>query len=88
MKLFDIFNKGQIVEPQNNYLKTDEWKQHLSDSAHGKKAVYCSTTNKTFDSIGSAAREYGLLSTNISKVCRGQGVSVKGYKFEFVDKEA
>lgn len=47
------------------------------------KKVICITTNKVFDCIVDAAKEYGLWAQGVSACCKGKRKTTKGYKFEY-----
>lgn len=57
----------------------------------GRRYVYKinSTTNKIikrYDSLAQAAEENNIDTSNLSKVCRGNEVTCKGYKWSYVDE--
>lgn len=51
------------------------------------KTVRCVDTGEEFDSATIAAYELGFTATEISKCCRGELKSAKGYRFEYVEVE-
>lgn len=68
--------KGQFVMSQSTKNKLHDIKE--------KKKIYCRETDKIYDSIQGAAREFGLYATNICAVCKGKHSHCKGYHFEYV----
>jgi len=48
------------------------------------KPVYCITTHRKFESAAEAAREYGISSLDISRVCNLNGGTASGLLFRFV----
>lgn len=53
-----------------------------------KRSIYCTELNKEYPSIAIAAKELNLDSSQISKVCKRQLQSVKGYHFNYVGDTA
>lgn len=49
-----------------------------------KKSIYCRELDKEYPSIAAASKELNLDSSQISKVCKKQLRSVKGYHFNYV----
>ena len=62
---------------------SDEKKKILSKSYPHKRKVYCEETNTIYESVQECARQLNLEATNISKVCRGKGKTVKGYHLKY-----
>lgn len=87
--------------PQNNHVDNLEWCTHEYNCNYGtsksrmidkmrKYAVYqCTLEGRVialFASINEAARFMGVNSSLISRACRGQSESVKGFRWSFVDR--
>lgn len=64
---------------------SEEKKKKLSQSYPNKRKVYCEELNMIFDSVQECSRYIGAPATNISKVCRGKGKTVKGYHLKYYD---
>lgn len=62
-----------------------ESRQKIADAYPNKKRVYCVETDKIYNSTHECARELGLTSTNIVKVCKGKFKSTKGYHLKYYD---
>jgi rubrerythrin len=52
-----------------------------------KKAIICTTTGVTFESVKKASEFYNISTSSISKVCTGKLEYASGYHFEFIDKK-
>lgn len=76
--------KRKIGEASRRAMANPEIKQKMI-LHQNNKAVYCLELNETFYSISEAARETGLHSGNISKVCNGLIKKTGGYHFIFAD---
>jgi hypothetical protein len=61
---------------------SEEKKQLLREKSH-KKPVYCEELDIVFESVQECSRQLGIPATNISKVCRGKGKTVKGYHLRY-----
>lgn len=66
---------------------SEEKKKKLSESYPNKKQVYCEELNTIFPSVQECARQIGAPATNVSKVCRGRGHTVKGYHVRFYNND-
>lgn len=64
---------------------SEEKKKILSQNYPNKKRVYCEELNTIYESVQECARQIGAPATNISKVCRGKGKTVKGYHLKYYD---
>lgn len=62
-----------------------ESRQKIANAYPNKRKVYCVETDKVYNSTQECARELGLLSTNIVKVCKGKFKSTKGYHLKYYD---
>ena len=62
---------------------SEEKKKKLSQNYPNKKKVYCEELDKIFDSVQQCSRELGIPATNISKLCRGRGKTLKGYHLRY-----
>ena len=49
------------------------------------KKIKCIDTNKVFNSVSEASREYKIPAGNISKCCNGQRKIAGGYRWIFID---
>ena len=65
-----------FVNNPNDEAKKFIWK---------KRRVLCIETNVIYDSIADAAKQIGISSTMISKVCNGKNKTTHGLNFVFVD---
>ena len=69
----------------------DETKQLFSQQRKGNtnsaKKVKCLNTGEIFNSAKEAAEHLGLVQGSITRVCRGERPSIKGYKFEYIKKD-
>lgn len=75
---------------RNNSVNNLQWitkEANLMKREGLKKRVKCEENGKIYESINAAARELGLDSGSISKVCRGIMKQTKGYHFTFVINE-
>ena len=61
---------------------SEEKKQTLKEKSH-KKPVYCEELNKVFESVQECGRQLGIPATNISKLCKGRGKTLKGYHLRY-----
>jgi hypothetical protein len=61
---------------------SEEKKQLLREKSH-KKPVYREELDIVFESVQECSRQLGIPATNISKVCRGKGKTVKGYHLRY-----
>lgn len=58
-------------------------KKKLSKNYPNKKPIYCLELNKVFESVQECSRELGIPATNISKLCKGRGKTLKGYHLTY-----
>lgn len=61
--------------------------KYTGKNSPNAKPVICLELNKIFDTGKQAAEELDLDASSISKCCKGKVKSVKGYTFEYVNKE-
>ena len=61
---------------------SEEKKQTLKEKSH-KNPVYCEELNKVFESVQECGRQLGIPATNISKLCKGRGKTLKGYHLRY-----
>ena len=61
---------------------SEEKKQTLKEKSH-KKPVYCEELNKVFESVQECGRQLGIPATNITKLCKGRGKTLKGYHLRY-----
>lgn len=62
---------------------SEEKKKKLSQNYPNKKPVYCLELNTVFESVQECARQLGIPATNISKLCKGRGKTLKGYHLSY-----
>lgn len=58
-------------------------KKKLSQNYPHKRKVYCEELDKVFDSVQQCSKELNIPATNISKLCRGRGKTLKGYHLRY-----
>jgi hypothetical protein len=70
---------------EHNYINNLQWMTQKDNSCktNGIK-VKCLETGKVFKSSRIAAKEMSLDNSGISKVCRGEQKTTKGYHFEYI----
>lgn len=61
---------------------SEEKKQTLKEKSH-KKPVYCEELDKIFESVQECSRQLGIPATNITKLCKGRGKTLKGYHLRY-----
>ena len=61
---------------------SEEKKQTLKEKSH-KKPVYCEELDKIFESVQECGRQLGIPATNITKLCKGRGKTLKGYHLRY-----
>lgn len=87
--------------PLNNHKDNLEWctvnynnkygtrNERSSESNKNSTAqgysVRCIETQKTYHSIAEASRDTGIYANGISKVCKGEKETVKGFHWEYID---
>lgn len=64
---------------------SEEKRQQLSKAYPNKKEVYCVELDKVFESVQECARELDIPATNIVKLCKGRGKTLKGYHLKYYD---
>lgn len=62
---------------------SEEKKKKLSQNYPHKRKVYCEELDKVFDSVQQCSRELNIPATNISKLCKGRGKTLKGYHLRY-----
>lgn len=62
---------------------SEEKKKILSNNYPNKKQVYCEELNQVFESVQECSRQLSIPATNISKLCRGKGKTLKGYHLKY-----
>lgn len=60
-----------------------EKRKTLSQNYPNKKPVYCLELDKVFESVQECSRQLDIPATNISKLCRGRGKTLKGYHLSY-----
>ena len=63
---------------------SEQAKENIQKASH-KKPVYCEELNKIFESVQECSRQLGIPATNISKLCKGRGKTLKGYHLKYYD---
>ena len=63
---------------------SEQAKENIRKASH-KKPVYCEELNKIFESVQECSRQLGIPATNISKLCKGRGKTLKGYHLKYYD---
>lgn len=63
---------------------SEQAKENIRKASH-KKSVYCEELNKIFESVQECSRQLGIPATNISKLCKGRGKTLKGYHLKYYD---
>lgn len=87
-KIFTEEHKRRISEAKKGKTHkpiSEESRKKISDAYPNKRKVYCVETDKVYNSTHECARELGLTSTNIVKVCKGKFKSTKGYHLNYYD---
>ena len=62
---------------------SEEKKKKLSQNYPNKKLVYCLELDTIFESVQECSRQLGIPATNISKLCKGRGKTLKGYHLSY-----
>lgn len=76
----------KTAEKNRGIKRSDEFKSHLKEVKRDTmRRVYCKETNKTYESITSAAKTLGLTKSFISQVCNGIVSSAHGYHLCFAN---
>lgn len=63
---------------------SEQAKENIRKASH-KKPVYCEELNTIFKSVQECSRQLGIPATNISKLCKGKGKTLKGYHLKYYD---
>ena len=63
---------------------SNQAKENIRKSSH-KKPVYCEEVDVIFESVQECSRQLDIPATNISKLCRGKGKTLKGYHLRYYD---
>ena len=73
----------------DNYLNNLRWVSRAENNDNRKcnKQIICIETGKIYKSQSEAARQLGLDSGNISKVCNGKAKTTGGLTFRFYEEE-
>ena len=66
---------------------SEEKKQKLLNSYPHKRKVYCEELNIVFPSVQECGRQLGIDASWISRVCRGERKSCKGYHVRYYNEE-
>ena len=62
-----------------------EKRRTLSRNYPHKRKVYCIELDKVFESVQSCGKSLGIPPTNITKLCKGRGKSLRGLHFEYIN---
>ena len=68
---------------KNRHVPCSEKKKQILKEKSHKKPVYCEELNKVFESVQECSRQLGIPATNISKLCKGRGKTLKGYHLRY-----
>lgn len=71
------------IEPEYNVHRGG---QSGPNEPHNKKPVICLNDGLVYESATAAARKYGLDNSEVSKACKGTGISPKWMYFRYFDK--
>ena len=63
---------------------SDQAKENIRKASH-KKPIYCEELKTVFESVQECSRQLGIPATNISKLCKGRGKTLKGYHLRYYD---
>ena len=63
---------------------SDQAKENIRKVSH-KKPIYCKELKTVFESVQECSRQLGIPATNISKLCKGRGKTLKGYHLRYYD---
>lgn len=63
---------------------SNQAKENIRKASH-KKPVYCEELKTVFESVQECSRQLGIPATNISKLCKGRGKTLKGYHLRYYD---
>lgn len=66
---------------------SEEKKEKLKQSYPNKRKVYCEELDIIFPSVQECARQIGAAATNVTKLCKGRGKTLKGYHLRYYDEE-
>ena len=66
---------------------SEEKKEKLKKSYPKKRKVYCEELDIVFPSVQECARQIGAAATNVTKLCKGHGQTLKGYHLRYYDEE-
>lgn len=83
-RIFTEEHKLKLSEAakNRNVSCSEEKKKILKEKSH-KKQVYCEELNKVFELVQECARQLDIPATNISKLCKGRGKTLKGYHLKY-----
>jgi group I intron endonuclease len=62
---------------------SDEKRETLRNNYPRMKQVYCLETDTVYKSVQECARKLDIQATNISKLCKGKGETLKGYHLKY-----
>lgn len=68
---------------KNRHIPCSEEKKKIIKEKSHKKPVYCEELDKIFESVQECSRQLGIPATNISKLCKGRGKTLKGYHLKY-----
>ena len=72
----------------NRHVPCSEAKRKLLSKAYPhKKQVRCIELDRVFESVQECGRYLGIPATNVSKACKGIVETLKGYHFEYYNRE-
>lgn len=88
-RTFSEEHKQKLSEAAKNRISppcSEEKKKKISNSQYHnkiKRKVYCEELNTIYESVQECSRQLDIPATNVSKVCRGKGKTVKGYHLRY-----
>lgn len=83
-----MLGEGNPMYGKHHNDKTKElYSQQRKGNMNSAKKVKCLNTGEVFNSAKEAAQHLGLVHGSITRVCRGERPSIKGYKFEYIEKD-
>lgn len=86
-KLTEEHKKKLSVAASKRHTPCSEAKrQCLINNYPYKKRVYCQELNKIYSSVQECSRELDIPATNITKLCKGRGKTLKGFHLKYYNE--
>ena len=83
-----MVGEGNPMYGKKHKEETKElFSQQRKGNMNSAKKVKCINTGEIFNSAKEVAQHFGLVQGSVTRVCRGERPSIKGYKFEYVEKD-